>query len=86
MSKKSGGRTSARAKRAPASGRKPSPQHPPARPPSTPDEDAFTRSLIAHGQAAKARPDGSLPPGATHELVEDEHGKLRAVRRRFSAI
>ena len=31
-------------------------------------------------------PDGKLPPGATHELVEDEHGQVRAVRRRFSAV
>jgi len=54
--------------------------------PKTADEDAFIKSLIAHGQAAKALPDGSLPPGATHELVEDEHGQLRVIRRRYSAF
>ncbi len=85
MSKKPAGRVSKRAKRVSPSGRKPT-SGTPTLPPATPDEDAFTRSLITHGQAAKARPDGSLPPGATHELVEDEHGKLRAVRRKFSAI
>jgi hypothetical protein len=50
------------------------------------EADAFTRSLIAHGQAAKPGPGGKLPPGATHELVEDEDGRVRAVRRRFSAL
>ena len=52
----------------------------------TTDEAAFTGSLVAHGQAAKAGPDGKLPPGATHELVEDEKGQMKAVRRRFSAL
>ena len=50
------------------------------------DEAAFVESLIANGQAAKRRPDGSLPPGATHELIEDENGGKRVVRRRFSAL
>ena len=50
------------------------------------DEAAFVESLIANGQAAKRRPDGSLPPGATHELIEDENGEKRVVRRRFSAL
>jgi hypothetical protein len=50
------------------------------------DEAAFVESLIANGQAAKRRPDGSLPPGATHELIEDENGERRVVRRRFSAL
>jgi hypothetical protein len=87
MSKKPSGRTTRRSKRAPASGRStPRPRPKAPLPPPTPDEDAFTRSLIAHGQAARARPDGTLPPGATHELVEDDHGRLRAVRRRFSVI
>ena len=49
-------------------------------------EEEFTRSLIAHGQAAKVGPDGKLPPGATHELVEDDEGRVKAVRRRFSAL
>lgn len=50
------------------------------------EEDAFTRSLIAHGQAAKAGADGTLPPGATHELIENEKGEVKAVRRRFSIV
>ena len=59
----------------------------PAKPAAgTRDEAAFVESLIANGQAAKRRPDGSLPPGATHELIEDENGERRVVRRRFSAL
>ena len=50
------------------------------------EQDAFTRSLIEHGQAAKAGPDGKLPPGATHELVEDDNGEVKPVRRRFSSV
>ena len=50
------------------------------------EEERLTRSLVKHGQAAKRLPDGSLPSGATHELIEDEHGELRPVRRRFSAV
>lgn len=53
---------------------------------ATRDEDAFTRSLVAHGQAAKANADGQLPAGATHELVKDDKGRIKAVRRRFSAL
>ena len=52
----------------------------------TADEKAYVASLIANGQAAKRRADGTLPPGATHELIEDEHGVVRAVRRRFSSL
>jgi len=85
MAKKPSSRTPPRSKRAAASGRSTPRSKAPLSPP-TPEEEAFTRSLIAHGQAARARPDGTLPPGATHELVEDEHGRLRAVRRGFSAI
>jgi hypothetical protein len=50
------------------------------------DEAAFTESLITHGQAAKRNADGSLPAGATHELIEDEDGNVRVVRRRFSTL
>lgn len=50
------------------------------------DEKAYVESLIANGQAARRRADGTLPPGATHELVEDEYGVVRAVRRRFSTL
>jgi hypothetical protein len=51
-----------------------------------PDEEPFTRSLVKHGQAVEVPDGGRLPPGATHELVEDENGELRPVRRRFSTI
>ena len=69
---------SRRSTRPPAHARRPAKKHP--------DEEKFTRSLVKHGQAVKV-PDGEcLPPGATHELVEDENGELRPVRRRFSAI
>ncbi len=56
---------------------------------SEPDEEAaaqeaYIRGLIARGEAAKAV-DGKLPPGATHEIVEDEPGKPpKIVRRRFA--
>jgi len=50
------------------------------------DAEAFQQSLIDHGQAAKARPDGTLPSGATHELVKEPDGTVRAVRRRFSIL
>ena len=50
------------------------------------DEDAFADSLLAHGQAAKRRPDGTLPPGATHEVTVAENGEKKIVRRRFSIL
>lgn len=49
-------------------------------------EKSFTKSLIAHGQAVRLAPGDKLPAGATHELVRDDHGKVRAVRRRFSIL
>lgn len=55
-----------------------------------PDNDeniAFIKNLVANGQAAKARADGSLPPGATHEIVGETPSGLPIVkRRRFSAF
>jgi hypothetical protein len=51
-----------------------------------PEEEKFTRSLVKHGQAVEVPAGRSLPSGATHELVEDENGELRPVRRRFSAL
>ena len=48
--------------------------------------EKFTRSLVKHGQAVEVPPGQPLPPGATHELVEDENGELRPVRRRFSTL
>jgi len=52
--------------------------------PSPEEEAAFTRALIESGEAARLDEEGKLPAGATHKLVEDEAGHLRAVRRRFS--
>ena len=55
----------------------------------TPDvetEKKFVESLVATGQAAPVDEEGKLPPGATHELVETEEGKLKAVRRRYSIV
>ena len=48
------------------------------------EREAFIQALIARGEAAKLV-DGELPPGATHEIVEDENGNITVVRRRFSA-
>lgn len=57
---------------------------PPADEQSEAAEAAFIRGLIARGEAAKAV-DGKLPPGATHEIVEERPGQLpKIVRRRFS--
>ncbi|MGN6588087.1 MAG: hypothetical protein ACTHKT_11575 [Solirubrobacterales bacterium] len=50
----------------------------------TPAEEAFVRGLIERGEAAKAV-NGKLPPGATHEIVEERPGRLpKIVRRRFA--
>lgn len=47
-------------------------------------EESFVRGLIARGEAARAV-NGKLPPGATHEIVEERPGQLpKVVRRRFS--
>jgi hypothetical protein len=50
------------------------------------EAEAYTRSLVAHGQAVKVPAGGKLPSGATHELVEDADGTVRPVRRRFSLL
>jgi hypothetical protein len=54
----------------------------------TDDESAsFVRGLVARGEAAKARPDGSLPAGATHEIVGTTEAGLPILRRRrFAGI
>jgi len=47
-------------------------------------EEAFTEGVLKRGEAV---PEGEdLPPGATHEVVEDEDGKKTVRRRRFSAF
>lgn len=52
-------------------------------PPSKEEEAAYLDTLIKTGQAVPAS-GGKMPPGATHELVKDEVGGVKAVRRRFS--
>lgn len=49
-------------------------------------EPGFVDDLIARGEAAEADADGNLPDGATHEVVVDEDGRRRAVRRRFFGL
>jgi len=47
----------------------------------------FVRGLIARGEAVVPNPDGSLPPGATHEIVgKAKDGTLLVRRKRFSAF
>jgi len=50
------------------------------------DEDVFVSGLVERGEAARPDVDGELPPGATHEIVEEPAGRPpRVKRRRFSA-
>jgi hypothetical protein len=50
--------------------------------PDTEEKKAFVKGLVENGQAAKAQPDGSLPPGATHEIVGETPNGLPIVKRR----
>ena len=45
---------------------------------------AFERGLRQRGDAVTPG-EGELPPGATHEIVENEEGGQTVRRRRFSA-
>ena len=74
--------TKRRAARKPA----PRPKAPKARPAGKKEEDAFAESLLAHGQAAKRKADGTLPRGATHEITVTKNGEKKIVRRRFSIL
>ena len=47
------------------------------------ERQRFVQALIARGEAARAV-NGELPDGATHEIVEDDEGRVTVVRRRFS--
>jgi hypothetical protein len=60
--------------------RKPAPDARPAIDEET--EKRHVEGLLARGEAAKAAEDGELPPGATHEIVEEREGELPKVRRR----
>lgn len=41
----------------------------------------FTRGVLTRGEAVKSQ-NGELPPGATHEIVEEKEGELPKIRRR----
>ena len=63
-------------------------KHEDAEPASESDEAArrFVEDLVTRGDAAHPDKSGKLPPGATHEIVEDSKNKPPKVkRRRFSA-
>ena len=54
--------------------------------PDSEEKKAFIKGLLDNHQAARPLPDGSLPPGATHEIVgEGENGLPIVKRKRFSA-
>jgi hypothetical protein len=46
----------------------------------------FVRDLLIRGEAARPTPEGDLPPGATHIIVEDDEddGLPTVKRERFS--
>ena len=49
------------------------------------ETQSFVMGLVARGQAVRANKDGSLPPGATHEIVgETDKGMPILRRRRFA--
>jgi len=50
--------------------------------PDTAEKQAFIKGLVERKQAAKALPDGSLPRGATHEIVGEAPNGLPIVKRR----
>jgi hypothetical protein len=55
--------------------------------PEDPEAISFVKGLVARGQAVKAGKDGSLPPGATHEIVGETKAGLPILRRRrFAGI
>ena len=55
--------------------------------PETPEAIDFVKGLVARGEAAKVNADGSLPPGATHEIVGVTKKGLPILRRRrYSGI
>ena len=47
------------------------------------DEAAYLEMLVKTGQAVPVGA-GTVPAGATHVLVPDDQGHVKAVRRRFS--
>ena len=65
---------------------KEAPQSSPGEPKPTSSEEHFVRGVLARGEAARPDEKGELPPGATHEIVEEEPGKLPKLRRRRYSI
>ncbi len=48
-------------------------------------EKRFVRDLLIRGEAAKLLPDGELPSGATHKIVENnDEAEPQVERERFS--
>jgi hypothetical protein len=62
------------------------PRSPPCEPEPTTSQEHFERGVLTRGEAAKPDEKGELPPGATHEIVEEEPGKLPKLRRRRFSI
>lgn len=62
------------------------PPPPPAtiEPVSAAEQAAYIETVIKSGEAASLDEHGRLPAGATHKMVEDDTGKVKVVRRRFS--
>lgn len=55
--------------------------------PRDPETDSYVKALVARGEAVRIPKGGTLPPGATHEIVgETENGLPILRRRRFSAV
>ena len=50
--------------------------------------ERFVEDLLVRGEAACPDPQGDLPPGATHEIVEEPGGGKppKVKRRRFSVV
>ena len=55
--------------------------------PDNPEKEAFVRGPVQRGEAVEPKPDGTLPPGATHVIVGQMKNGLPIVKRvRFSAF
>lgn len=50
--------------------------------PDTPERRAYVKGLVARGEVARPSPDGSLPPGALYEIVDETPDGLPIVVRR----
>lgn len=44
--------------------------------------ERFVRDAVVRGDAARPDEHGDLPPGATHEIVEEREGQTPVIRRR----